>query len=96
VGHELVALLAGGVQAHRIVNLVVFAVGHLAVEAVHGAGRGKHEILDLVVAAGFQNVQEADQVALQVSVRVRDGVAHARLCGEVHDLVELFFGEELV
>ena len=48
------------------------------------------------MAAGFQNVQEADQVALQVGVRVRDGVAHARLCGEVHDLVELFFGEKFV
>ena len=96
MGHELVALLAGGVQAHRIVDLVVFAVGNLAVEAVHGAGRSEHEVLDLVMAAGFQNVQEADQVALQVGIRVRDGVAHAGLGGEVHDLVELFFGKELV
>ena len=34
--HELVAFFAGGVQAHRIVDLVVFAVGHLAVQTVHG------------------------------------------------------------
>jgi len=96
VGHELVALLAGGVQAHRIVNLVVFAVGNLAIEAVHGTRRGEHEVLDLVMTTGFQNVQESDQVALKVGVGVRDGIAHACLCGEVHHLVELFFGEELV
>lgn len=48
------------------------------------------------MAAGFQDVQESDQVALQVGVRVRNGVAHACLGGEVHDFVELFFGKELV
>ena len=58
--HELVALLAGGVQAHRIVNLVVFAVGHLAVEPVYGTRRGEHQVLDLVVAACLENVEEAD------------------------------------
>lgn len=96
MGHKFVALFAGGVQAHRIVHLVVFAVGHLAVETVHGAGRGEHQILDLVVAAGFQNVQESDQITLQVGIRVRDRVAHACLGGEVHDLVEFFFGKEFV
>jgi len=96
VGHELVALFAGGVQAHRIVHLVVFAVGHFAVESVHGTGRGEHQVLDLVMATGFQNVQESDQVALQVGIRVCNGIAHACLGGEVHDLVEFFFGKELV
>ena len=48
------------------------------------------------MAAGFQNVQKSDQVALQVGIRVRDGIADARLCGEVHYFVELFFGKELV
>ena len=96
MGHELVALFAGGVQAHRIVHLVVFAVGHFAVESVHGTGRGEHQVLDLVMATGFQNVQESDQVALQVGVRVRNRVAYACLGGEVYHLVEFFFGEELV
>ena len=96
MGHELVALFAGGIQAYRIVDLVVFAVGNLAVKAVHRARRGEYEVFDFVMAAGFQNVQETDQVALQVGIRIRNGVAYASLCGEVHDLVELFFGKELV
>ena len=96
MGHELVALLGGGVQAHGIVHLVVFVVGHFAVEAVHGTGRCEHQVLDLVMAAGFQNVQESDQVALQVGVGVRDRVAYASLGSEVYHLVELFFGKELV
>ena len=37
------------------------------------------------MTAGFQNVVESDEVALDVSVRVRDGIADAGLCGEVHD-----------
>ena len=94
--HQLVALFAGGVQTNRIVDLVVFAVGHLAVEPVYGTRRGENQVLDFKVAAGFQDVQEADHVALKVGVGVRDGVAHACLCGEVHHLVEFFCGKELV
>ena len=96
MGHEFVAFLAGGVQAHGVVYLVVFAVRYFAVKTVYGTGRSEHQVLDLVVAASFQNVQESDQVALQVGVGVRDRVTYACLGGEVHDFVELFFGEELV
>ena len=34
--HQFVALLACRIQANRIVDLVIFAVGHLAVQAIHG------------------------------------------------------------
>ena len=53
MGHELVALFAGGIQAYRIVDLVVFAVGNLAIKAIHGTRRCEYEVLDFVVAAGF-------------------------------------------
>ena len=33
---------------------------------------------------------------MQVGIRVRDGVAHTCLGSEIHDLVKLFFGKELV
>lgn len=47
-----------------------------------------------VVAAGLEHVEEADQVALEVCARVLDGVAHARLGGEVHHNVEAVLSEQ--
>ena len=47
-----------------------------------------------MVAAGLKDVEEADEVALEVGARVLDGVAHARLCGEVHHDVEAVLREQ--
>ena len=49
---------------------------------------------DRVVAAGLEHVEEADEVALEVGARVLDGVAHARLGGEIHHDVEAVLGEQ--
>ncbi len=51
-------------------------------------------MLDRVVAADLEHVEEADQVALEVCARVLDGVADARLRGEVHNNVEAVIGEQ--
>lgn len=51
-------------------------------------------MLDRVVAAGLEHVEEADEVALQVGARVLDGVADARLGGEVHNDVEAVLCEQ--
>ena len=87
-GHELVALLGRGVERDRRVDAVLLAEGHLLVAAVDGARARVHQVLHRVVAAGLQDVEEADQVAVHVCERVLDGVAHARLRGEVHHHVE--------
>ncbi len=47
-----------------------------------------------MVAAGLEHVEEADEVALEVGARVLDGVADARLGGEVHHDVEAALGEQ--
>ena len=47
-----------------------------------------------MVAAGLEHVEEADEVALEVGARVLDGVADARLGGEVHHDVEAVLGEQ--
>ena len=51
-------------------------------------------MLYVVVATALENVQETDNVAIDIGVRILDRVAHARLCGEVNDLVELLFGKQ--
>ena len=42
-------------------------------------------MLDAVVAAALEDVHEADEVAVDVGVRVLERVAHAGLRGEVDD-----------
>ena len=48
------------------------------------------------MSAGFQNVVESDEVALDVGVGVRDGIANAGLGGEVHDDGEVVLLEQAV
>ena len=47
-----------------------------------------------MVAAGLEHVEEADEVAFEVGARVLDGVADARLGGEVHHYIEAVLGEQ--
>ena len=85
VGHELVALLGGGVQRDWVIDLVVGGVWDFLVAAVHAGGTRIHEVLDFKMSAGFQDVVEADKVALDVGIRIRNGIADACLGGEIHD-----------
>ena len=96
VGHELVALLGGGIEAHGIVHAVVGAEGHLAVAAIHGAGAGIHQVLHGMVSARLQDVVEAHDVALDIDIGVLDAVAHPRLRGQVHHNVEFIFRKQFV
>lgn len=47
-----------------------------------------------MMAAGLEHVEESDEVALEVGARVLDGVADARLGGEVHHDIEAVLGEQ--
>ena len=94
MGHQLVALLGGGVEAHGIVYLVVSRVWHFLVAAVDGRGRGIDQMFHLMVAARFEDVVKSDEVALDVSVGIGDAVAHACLGGEVDHYCYLVFGED--
>lgn len=93
-GHELVGLLGCGVERHRRVHAVLLGERNLLVAAVDRAGARVDEVLDRVVAAGLEHVEEADEVALEVGTRILDGVADARLCGEVHHYIEAVLGEQ--
>ena len=93
-GHELVGLLGGGVERRRRVHAVLLGERHLLVAAVDRAGAGVDQVLDRVVAAGLEHVEEADEVALEVGARVLDGVADARLRREVHNNVEAVLREQ--
>ena len=89
-GQQLIGLLGGRVQADRRIGLVLRAVGQLGVAAVYGGGRGVNQVLHpgtaavKGVAAGLQYPEKADQVALNIGVRVVDGIPHAGLSRQVY------------
>lgn len=85
MGHQLVALLRGGVEAYGVVHLVVCRIRHLLVAAIYGRGRGIDQMFHFVVTARLEDVVEPYEVALDVGVGIGDAVAHACLGGEVDD-----------
>ena len=91
VCQKLVGLFSGCVEGDRVIDLVFNCEGHFFVAAVYGGAGGVDQMLDscgtvvIGVAAGFEDVVETDQVALDVDVRVIDGVADAGLRRQVDD-----------
>jgi hypothetical protein len=77
-----------------MVDVLMHAERHLRVGAIDGARRGEHEVLDAVVPAALENVQRADDVGIDVGVRVIDAVADAGLGGEVDDALRAHLGEQ--
>ena len=53
-------------------------------------------MLNLIVAASFEHVQEAHEIALDVRVRMRERVAYAGLRRQVNHALETVFGEQLL
>ena len=68
--HQLVGLLGRGVQRDRMVDVLVHRERHLGVEAVDGRRRREDQVLDRVVAAPLEDVEETDDVAVHVGVGV--------------------------
>ena len=96
VGEEFVALLGSRIQAHRIIHPVVCTERDFLVAAIDAAGAGINQMLYRMMPAGLQDVVEPDHVALDVSIRVFDAIANARLSGQVHNDIEVVFLEEVI
>jgi hypothetical protein len=83
MGHQFVGLFRGGVEAERMVNIVMHGKRHGGVGPIDRTAGGIHQMLHAVVAAGFQDIAEADQIGVYVGMGVLQGVTHARLRGQV-------------
>ena len=62
VGHELVGLLGGGVQADRVIDVVVHPIRQARVGPVDARAAGVDQMLDAAVAAAFEHVDEAHEL----------------------------------
>ena len=83
VGHQLVGLLAGRIEAHRVVHAVVLRKRQVGVAAIDRAAAGIHQVFDAVVAAALKDVAKAHQIGLDVGRWVLDRVAHPRLGSQI-------------
>ena len=97
MGHQLVAFLGRRIQADRIVHPVISAVWDLTVAPVHAGGTCIYQMPDagpasvIGMAAGFKDIEEADQIALNIGFRVKDTVPHPCLSRKVHHNVGTVF-----
>ena len=53
-------------------------------------------MLHRIVAAGFQDIVEANHVALDVRIGILDTIPHTGLGGQVHNDIEVVFSEQFV
>ena len=79
VGHQLIGLLGGGIQAHRVVHRLVLGKREISVPSIHRAAGGIYLRLDAVVAATLEHMAETHQIRLDVGGRVLDRVMHLSL-----------------
>ncbi len=94
VGHQLAALLGGGIEGNRVVHLLIGTERQLLAHAVDRAGGGVDQMPDVVLAAPLQHRQHAGEVALAVGKGVFQRVAHPRLGTQVDHPLELPLGKQ--
>ena len=85
VSHQLVGFFfAGGIQAERMVDVLVNRERHGGVGAIDTGTAGIHQVFDTAVAAAFQNMCKANDVAVDVGQWVVNGITYTRLGCEIH------------
>ncbi len=77
--HQLVGFLAGGIEAKRMINVMMDGKWHRSIGAIDAGTTGIDQMLDAMMAAAFQYMRETDDVAIDVSHRILQGITHACL-----------------
>src|SRR5439155_12044032 len=94
VRHQLVRFFCRGIKRQRMIDIVVLGERLLTVRAVDGARRCEDEMLDAVITAALEDVEESVDVARGVRVRIDERVTDARLRGEMNDAFRFELVEE--
>ena len=94
IHHELIRLLRRCVETDGMVDIVCRREGRLLLVAVNRRARCKEKMLYLVMAAGFKNIEEADDVGIDIRARMVNAVPHTSLCRQVDDNIRLILLKE--
>ena len=79
-----------------MIRAIVYRERYFGICAVHRTRRGEYQVLYAPAMATFENICEAHQIALGVSIRVLERIAHAYLCGQIHYYFRTLVGKNLV
>lgn len=93
--HQFVDLLACAIEAHRmVIQMLVLVERQNTVAAIDLTTRGTHQFFNIVVPVPLQYMSNSDEIALDVSRMVLQGIANASLGREIHHHFRLFFGKK--
>ena len=93
VRHQLIAFFAGRVEAKGMIHILVNRKWHGGVGTINAGAAGVNQMLDAMVTAPFEDVGKANDVAVNVSKWVVDGVTHASLGSQIDHPYWLVCGE---
>ena len=91
MGQQFIGLLGGRIQGNRIIHLLIGGIGHFFVGTIDTGGAGVHQMLHRTMPACLQNVVKADDIGLDISIRIGDGIANTRLGRQVHHHLRMEF-----
>ena len=93
VRHQFVGALGRRVELQGVIGAVMLAERQPRIRAIDAAGAGIDEVRRGGMAARLEDIGKADQVALDIGMRIFQAVAHAGLRGEMDHPVERTFRE---
>ena len=93
VGHQLIALFAGCIEAEGVINVLVDRKRHGGVGTINAGAAGINQMLNTMVTAPFEDVSKANDVAVDVSKWVVDGITHTSLGRQIDHPLWLVCGE---
>ena len=77
-------------------DAVLLAERKGGIGAVDRTRRGVDQVLDARLPRTFEDVEEADEIAARIGVRIGDRIAHARLGSKVDDAARPVAGEDIL
>ena len=92
--HQFIRPFGRCVQRHRVTRRFVDRVRQFRTGSIDRTRRRIDEVRDCIVAAARQYVHHADDVTLNVAIRILQRIANAGLRTQVHDPLEFFSGEQ--
>ena len=68
MAHKFVRLFADSIKAYRMIDIIACRKRHCLIQTVNARTAGIGKMFRMIMAAGFQNVDKTDDIAVNVSV----------------------------
>lgn len=71
---QFIAFLSRRIKAHWVIHLVIHTKRNLLVSTVDRRAGSIHQMLHRIMAAGFKDIVETDDIAFNIHIRVVDEI----------------------